>query len=122
MLVMVSSLVLAMTINSVSLAPVSEAGSGIRITVNCTSNPERVTIKNNRSRRVLIQKVGSTYQPRPGEPYTVNRYLGSGKSITFTFGTAPGPNKLTSQFIFHNTEPTEKAKVILNIGTFTKRC
>ena len=82
-----------------SPAPVASAAvSGVVVTVACRSNPERLTIKNNRSRAITITKVGSTYQPRTSEPFTVNKVLGAGKSITYRFGTggvptsSPGPS------------------------------
>jgi hypothetical protein len=106
------------------VAPVASAAvSGVVVTVACGASPERLTIRNNRSRSITITKVGSTYQPRSGEPYSVNKVLGPGKSITYRFGSGRGANKLTGSFIFNDTSPREKGKVwVSGLGTVTDRC
>ncbi|MBX3031179.1 MAG: hypothetical protein KF809_13615 [Chloroflexi bacterium] len=106
-------------------APPAEAASvaKITVTVKCKSNPETLTITNKRSGSITVTKVGSTYQPRSGEPYFVYKTLAPGKSITYRFGTKRGANKLTNQFIFNDTSSREKAKVwISGRGTITRKC
>lgn len=98
------------------------AGSNIRITVDYTSNPEPVTTRNTRSRRLVVRRAVLTYRPRPGEPCTINRCLGSGRSVTVGFRNVLGPRKLTQQSAFHDTQPNGKAEVVLNVGSLGRRC
>lgn len=114
-------LIVVASIGVAATATSPAAVSGVSVSVSCSSNPERLTIKNNRRSSITINKVGSTYQPRAGEPFSVYRALGPGKSVTFTFGTKRGSNKLTNQFIFAD-HPTEKAKVVTSVGTIKRAC
>jgi hypothetical protein len=81
-----------------------EAAPTVQVNVNCTSNPETTAVKNT-NRIIRVAKVGSIYQPRPNEPFVVNRMLKPGKSITFKSGTkavANSPLTLTRQHIYEN--------------------
>ncbi len=100
LLVVTATIALAGVFTQVT--PTEGAVSDVSVTVSCRSNPEKVTIRNNRAGAITITSVGSTYQPRSGEPYHVNKRLDSGRSITYRFGTGAGANKLTNQFIFDN--------------------
>lgn len=123
-------LALASTVVLSGIAPLATAApaeaasnANIIVTVKCKSNPETLKITNKRSGSITVIKVGSTYQPRSGEPYSVYRTLKPGKSVTYRFGTKRGSNKLTNQFIFNDTSSREKAKVwISGRGTITKKC
>lgn len=110
----------ALPVQSVAAA---DAGSKISVSVNCTGNPEKVTIKNNTGATIRVTSIGSRYQPRSSEPYAVNVAIGSGNSKTFTAGpAATGPLKLTGQYIFANGNPEEGARVTTSVGTKTRRC
>jgi hypothetical protein len=99
------------------------ATSGVSVSVNCYSNPERVTIRNNRNRAITITSVGSIYQPRSNEPFYVYKRLGSGRSITYTFGSGSGPNRLTGAYIFNNdVGSSEGARIRTPLGRITDRC
>jgi hypothetical protein len=100
----------------------AEAAGGVSVTVRCDSNPEKVTIRNNKGTSVRIVSVGSTYHPYSDEPFVVNKTLGAGKGITYSFGTASGPHKLTGRFIFDNEAPTESARVKLGFGKIRRYC
>jgi hypothetical protein len=97
----------------------------LTVTVACFSNPERVTIKNNRSATVTIRTVGSLYKPRSNEPFSVSRKLGPGKSVSFYAGGAASSssaNTLTRQYIFNNDISSEGVRVTSSVGTFSRRC
>ena len=93
-------------------APAS-AASGVSVSVNCYSSPERVTIRNNRHSSITVQTVGSIYKPYSSEPYGAYRTLKPGKSLTWS---AP-------RSIFNNDVGTrEGVRVRTSVGTFTDRC
>jgi hypothetical protein len=103
------------------------AGSGLRVAVNCYSNPETVKVTNVSSGSITITRVGSIYQPNSSEPYSKTRTLGAGSSITFKSGSAASSsssNTLTRAYIFNNdVGSTEGARVTTSTGTkYTDRC
>ena len=110
-----------------SLPSQALAGSGLRVVVNCYSNPETVKVTNVSSGSITITRVGSIYQPNTSEPYSKTRTLGAGSSITFKSGTAASSsssNTLTRAYIFNNdVGSTEGARVTTSTGTkYTDRC
>ena len=121
-------LALALILAAVPLIGVTSSYSApppaVVLTVACTTNPEKVTVKNNTAQVITVKSVSSIYQPLNEEPFTVNKNVAAGKAITFKFGTgATGPNVPTKKFIFNNDVGTrEGAKVVTTKGTFTKRC
>jgi len=101
------------------------ATAALTVTVDCYSSRERVTLKNNRSATVTIKTVGSLYKPRSNEPFTVNRKLAAGKSVSFYSGrgaSASSAYTLTRQAIFANDVASEGVRVTSSVGTFSKRC
>lgn len=98
----------------------------LTVTVNCTSNPERTVIKNNRGYAVTIASIGSIYRPRAAEPYAVNYRLAARRSVTFYSGSAAsgGARTLTKLFIYDNGVGTrEGARVRRSNGVlYTDRC
>lgn len=95
----------------------------LEVAVECEASPERVTIRNNRAKPVVVQRVGSTWQKRAGEPYRVNKKLKPGKKVIYTFGTGEGKGKrLSGSFIFDNDAPKEGAFVKTNKDTAKVRC
>jgi hypothetical protein len=94
----------------------------VKVSLNCSSTPERVTIKNNRGGAIKILRIGSIYRPHSSEPFYVSKRLAPGRKVTYTFGKGRGPNRLTRQYIFTNTVSREGVRVRTNKGTITKRC
>ena len=104
---------------------VAASTPALTITLDCYSSRERTTIRNNRSTTVTIRTVGSLYKPYSNEPFTVNRKLASGKSVTYYTGSGASYSSsytLTRRNIYNNTVYTEGARVTSSVGTFTKRC
>jgi len=111
-----------------NVAGVAEAAKpAIKVTVYCYSNPERVVIRNNRSKALTIRNVGSIYQPYSSEPFYVRYRLGAGKTVTFKSGygaSASSSKTLTRQYIFNNDVGSrEGARVRLSNGVaYVDRC
>lgn len=104
--------------------PVHRAqAAAISIRLGCYSDPEVVSITNNRSERIFISTIGPIYQPQSNEPFAVNRRLNAGAIITFHSGPNATRNVLTRQFIFNNrVGAAEGVKVVTNVGAFIFRC
>jgi hypothetical protein len=107
-------------------APTVQASTpAVTITLDCYSSRERTTIRNNRSTTVTIRTVGSLYKPYSNEPFSVNRRLAAGKSVTYYTGSGASYSSsftLTRRNIYNNTAYGEGARVTSSVGTFTKRC
>ena len=104
--------------------PAEAVTPALTITVACKAAPETTRVKNNRNTAITINTVGSIYQPRSNEPFTVNRRLGGGRSITFESGYDADQNVLTRQYIYNNDVGTQEgARVMTASGTrFIDRC
>lgn len=74
-----------------------EAVTGVRIVVNCFSNPETTRVMNKTAGTITIRTVGSIYQPYSYEPIPVNRTLPPGSSISFQSGGGPRPARTSSR-------------------------
>lgn len=101
------------------------ATAALTVTLDCDASRERTTIRNNRSATVTIRTVGSLYKPRSNEPFTVNRKLAAGKTVSFYTGSGASASSaytLTRQAIYNNDVSTEGARVTSSVGTFSKRC
>lgn len=101
------------------------ATAALTVTVDCYATRERTTIRNNRATTVTIKTIGSLYKPRSSEPFTVNRKLSAGKSVSYYTGSgasAASAYTLTRQSIYTNDVAAEGARVTSSVGTFTKRC
>ncbi len=121
--------ILALAIGAIGLPFVgpstAHAATGLTVTLDCYSSRERVTIKNNRSVTVTIKTVGSLYKPRSIEPFTVNRKLAAGKSVSYYTGSGASASSaytLTRQSIFNNDVASEGVRVTSSVGIFSKRC
>jgi hypothetical protein len=109
----------------VPAAPGVQAASGLSLSLDCYSSRERITIKNPRTTTVTIRTIGSLYKPYSNEPFTVNRKLAAGKSVTYYTGSgasATSSMTLTRRNIFNNSVSTEGVRVTSSIGTFSRRC
>jgi hypothetical protein len=102
----------------------AEAAPAVQVNVNCTSKPERTAVKNNTNRSIKVKNVGSIYKPRSNEPFTVNRTLKAGKTITFESGKgANGSNALTTAYIYEDDVGSkEGARVSTSEGRFVDKC
>lgn len=95
----------------------------VTVTVACTTNPEKTVVKNNSPSALTVKTVGSIDDPRDNEPFTVNRSLAGGATITFQSGSAATSNVLTRQHIYDNDAGTaEGARVATSVGTWVDRC
>lgn len=117
-------LAFALTTNVEGISPrPAEAASGVKVTVNCTGNPEVTRVANNTNGRITVKTVGSIHQPRSNEPFRVNRTLQRGKTITFESGQAANQNTLTRAYIYDNdVGRSEGARVRTSKGGFVDRC
>lgn len=99
------------------------SGGSVSVSVNCIGNPETVRVTNGTNASITIRTIGSLYQPRNNEPFSIGASLGAGKSRTYEAGAAADSNVLTHQYIFaNNVGSDEGARVVTNVGTVTKRC
>jgi hypothetical protein len=74
---------------------------------------------------VTIKTVGSLYKPYSNEPFSVNRKLAAGKSVTYYTGSGASASSsatLTRRSIYNNTVSSEGVRVTSSIGSFSKRC
>jgi hypothetical protein len=115
------ALALSFVVSLAVVAP-AEAAAKISITLRCTSTPERTTIRNLSTKTVTIKTIGSLYNPRSSEPFTVNYVLGAGKAVTFQSGPNTTGHTLTHLTIYNDTNSAEGVRVTTNVGTFTKKC
>lgn len=110
---------------AVSPSTTDAATAALTVSVGCYASREKTTIRNNRSATVTIKTVGSLYKPRSNEPFSVNRKLAAGKSVSFYTGSgasASSSTTLTRQSIFSNDVASEGVRVTSSVGTFSKRC
>jgi hypothetical protein len=118
------SLVLAGLIVAVWSAPAAASPvtpASVTAFVQCSGNPERATITNNTGSAITIYSVGSTYQPRSGEPYYVNKTLKAHKSFTHESGTAATTHVLTHQFLY-NDDVRDRVRFKTSVGKIVDHC
>jgi hypothetical protein len=122
---LIATALLAGSTLTLAAPTVHAAAPGLTVSVDCFSSREKTTIKNNRSTTVTIRTVGSLYKPYSNEPFSVNRKLAAGKSITYYTGsgaTYSVSTTLTRRNIYNNSISSEGARVTSSVGTFTRRC
>jgi hypothetical protein len=107
-----------------SLRPVQAQSSDLTVTVDCESDPENTTVKNNSNASVTIETVGSIHEPRSNEPFPVNEQLDPGETVTFESGFDATQNVLVNQFIYDNEVGSQEgAEVVTSTGErFTALC
>ena len=99
------------------------ATPAVTVWVGCYTNPEYTRVKNNKTTGIYIKQVTSIYKPYSPEPFSMNRWLGAGKTVTFQTGAAASTNKLTLKYIYNNSVGTQEgAKIVTSVGTFYDRC
>ncbi len=121
----VSALAFAFTSDVPGVSPrPAEAAPRVAVSVRCDSNPETVRVANNTRRTISVRTVGSVYQPRPEEPFRVNREIRRGRSALFESGPrANGANELTGNFVFNSdVGRREGVRVATSRGRFLDRC
>ena len=98
--------------------------SDIVVSINCTSDPERIRVTNNGDGPVLIKSIETLYQPIAVEPFNVNTTLGAGKNRLWQSGAgATHSYVLTKQYILTNAAyDDEGVKVVTEVGSVTVRC
>ena len=98
--------------------------SKVTIALNCTTDPERITITNGNSSSITIVSITTNYQPGSNEPFTLNQSLGAGQSRTYLAGSlATGQFRLTTGFILTDSAGTsEGVTVLTSAGSVSKSC
>lgn len=115
------------SVSTYGVREVAAISGSIGLTVQCTGSPERTTLTNNTDTTLRLSQLdlGTIYQPRTNEPFVLSiggATLAPGASITFYSGTnAPDP-RLTGQFIYDDTDPSEGARLSTPYGALTVSC
>jgi uncharacterized protein YraI len=96
----------------------------VTVALNCSSDPERITVTNGNSSAIVILSIGTRYQPGSNEPFTLVQTLGAGQSRTYLSGAgASGSFRLTSSYILTDSAgAAEGVNVVTSAGTVTKNC
>ena len=104
--------------------PAQARPPSLTVTVACNATPEITRVENNRNRRITIKQVGSIYQPRSNEPFTVNRTLRANRTIRFESGSDADQNVLTRQYIYDNEIGSKEGARVTTAsgGRFIDRC
>ena len=96
--------------------------AAISIRLGCYSDPEVVTITNNRTERIFIASIAPIYRPQSNETFEVDRRLNAKAIITFHSGPNATRNVLTRQFIFNNDVGRREGVVVVTSAVaFLKR-
>lgn len=96
----------------------------ITLTVDCYSTPERTTITNNTNIVLNLSNftLGSIFQPRVNEPFTLSGVLPIGESQTYETGPGATTNPLSKDEIYDDTAPTEGVRLTLAGASFEVLC
>jgi lipoprotein-anchoring transpeptidase ErfK/SrfK len=96
----------------------------IKITLDCTGNPETTRIDNTGEAQIKIISVESIVDKQAGEPYQVNRSLGAGKTVIYRSGSgATSGTVLTTNFMYTNSAyASEGVRINTSVGVIEKRC
>jgi hypothetical protein len=98
--------------------------SDIKVTINCTSDPEKVRVTNNGSQPITVYWIGSLYDKVPGEPFALNKTIVGDSTRAWSAGSgATGNYVLTKRFIFTNKAyDKDGVTVSTSSGNITVRC
>ncbi len=98
--------------------------SDIKVTINCTSDPERIRVTNNGQGPIVVNSITTLYAPTSHEPFNVNTTIKAGGTRLWQAGAAAsGSYVLTRDYILTNTAyDDEGVRVVTSAGTITKRC
>lgn len=103
--------------------PVTLPGE-IIVTLNCIGNPETTRIDNTGDADITILSVTSLADQTSGEPYNVDRKLGSGRTVIYRSGSgATSGSILTTSWMYTNSlYENDGVRIVTDVGTITKRC
>ncbi|MGE3797725.1 MAG: SH3 domain-containing protein [Thermomicrobiales bacterium] len=109
---------------SMATATPPASTSQISIALNCTTNPERITITNGNRSSIVVISIGTLYQPGSNEPFVLNQTLGAGLSRTYLSGSlATGTFRLsTTAILTDSAGASEGVRVVTSAGTVTRNC
>jgi lipoprotein-anchoring transpeptidase ErfK/SrfK len=105
--------------------PPAPKPSYLTITISCNTAPEKTIIKNIGEGPVTLATLGTSFNRLASEPFTLNKVLNSGASITYQSGSnTTSTNRLTtSQIYTENAGTQEVVTVKVSTGkTFSKAC
>ncbi len=107
-----------------SVTPTPEpVRSNLRIWVSCTTRPETIKFKNTASGPITVRSVTTLYARHTFEPFTVNRVLRGGESLTFQAGPGARGTILTRSEIFTDSAgATDGVTVRSSVGTIAIHC
>jgi lipoprotein-anchoring transpeptidase ErfK/SrfK len=106
-------------------APVKPKPSKLTITISCNTAPEKTIIKNIGEGPVTLAKLGTSFNKLSSEPFTLNKVLNPGATITYQSGSnTTTTNRLTtSQIYTENAGTAEFVTVQVSTGKlFSKAC
>jgi lipoprotein-anchoring transpeptidase ErfK/SrfK len=98
--------------------------SDIKITLNCTGNPEITRIDNLGDAGIIINSVSTLVDTTAEEPIVVNRPLGAGRTVIYRSGSgATSGTILSPNFLYTNTAYDSEGVVLdTSIGQIEQRC
>ncbi|HEY7032728.1 MAG TPA: L,D-transpeptidase [Thermomicrobiales bacterium] len=95
----------------------------IKVTINCTSDPEKIRVTNNGFTAIVVKSITTLYQPTASEPFVVNQKISSTKTKYWTSGGGATNHVLTTSYILTNAAyDKEGVKVVTSAGNITVRC
>jgi lipoprotein-anchoring transpeptidase ErfK/SrfK len=120
--VAVNTSVGTVTVQCAAAPPVTK--DQIAVTINCTSDPEKIRVTNNGYRAIQVVSIGTLYSPTSKEPFTLNYTINPKKTqIWYAGDGATGDRVLTKSFILTNSVyDREGVRVVTSVGTITVKC
>jgi lipoprotein-anchoring transpeptidase ErfK/SrfK len=96
----------------------------ITVTINCTSEPERIRVTNNGAASIVVQSIGTLYSPLSVEPIAVGKSIGAGGTRQWLAGsTATGSNVLINRLILTNSAYDKEGVVVhTSVGDVQVKC
>jgi hypothetical protein len=96
----------------------------IKVTINCTSQPERIRVTNTGAGPIVVESIGTLYAPRAEEPYPVDVTLKAGWTRQWLAGSmATGNYVLVYRLILVNSAYDSEGVVVhTSVGDVEARC
>jgi lipoprotein-anchoring transpeptidase ErfK/SrfK len=96
----------------------------IKVTINCTANPERIRVTNNGAASIVVDSIGTLYDPLPQEPIAVGKTIQAGGTRQWLAGsTATGNYVLIYRLILTNSAYDQEGVVVhTSVGDVEVRC
>jgi lipoprotein-anchoring transpeptidase ErfK/SrfK len=96
--------------------------SDVTVSLDCTSNPERIIIANNGGSTIGINSITTLVDVTAAEPFVLNQPLSGRSNRTYQAGSgASGQFVLSSSLILTNSSQ-EGVRVETSVGSVTTRC